>query len=171
MTNKKPTKEQIYKDKFKAEILEFFQLNEETAWSLNQVHKAFAIHDRKTKDLFGDLIIELHKDKKLIRMSEGHYMIDASTEFLEGRMDHVNVRFGFVVVEGREGDILINARDMNGAIDGDTVKVLVSTKKRKPTEKTEGEVIEIVKRGRSEIVGTIEIMPNYAFVVASSKKI
>ena len=171
MTNKKPTKEQIYKDKFKAEILEFFQLNEETAWSLNQVHKAFAIHDRKTKDLFGDLIIELHKDKKLIRMSEGHYMIDSSTEFLEGRMDHVNVRFGFVVVEGREGDILINARDMNGAIDGDTVKVLVSTKKRKPTEKTEGEVIEIVRRGRSEIVGTIEIMPNYAFVVASSKKI
>ena len=171
MTNKKPTKEQIYKDKFKTEILEFFQLNEETAWSLNQVHKAFAIHDRKTKDLFGDLIIELQKDKKLIRMSEGHYMIDASTEFLEGRMDHVNVRFGFVVVEGREGDILINARDTNGAIDGDTVKVLISTKKRKPTEKTEGEVIEIVKRGRSEIVGTIEIMPNYAFVVASSKKI
>ena len=171
MTNKKPTKEQVYKDKFKAEILEFFQLNEETAWSLNQVHKAFAIHDRKTKDLFGDLIIELQKDKKLIRMSEGHYMIDNSTEFLEGRMDHVNVRFGFVVVEGREGDILINARDMNGAIDGDTVKVLISTKKRKPTEKTEGEVIEIVKRGRSEIVGTIEIMPNYAFVVASSKKI
>jgi ribonuclease R len=98
-------------------------------------------------------------------------MIDASTEFLEGRMDHVNVRFGFVVVEGREGDILVNARDMNGAIDGDIVKVLVATKKKKSTDKTEGEVIEIVRRGRSEIVGTIEIMPNYAFVVASSKKI
>ena len=171
MTDKKPTKEQIYKDKIKAEILEFFQVNEETAWSLNQVNKAFAVRDRKTKDLFGDLMIELHKDKKLIRMSEGHYMIDTSTEFLEGRVDHVNVRFGFVVVEGREGDVLINARDMNGAIDGDIVKVLVSTKKKKPTDKTEGEIIEIVKRGRSEIVGTIEIMPNYAFVVASSKKI
>lgn len=171
MTDKKPTKEQIYKDKIKAEILEFFQLNEETAWSLNQVHKAFAVRDRKTKDLFGDLMIELHKDKKLIRMSEGHYMIDASTEFLEGRMDHVNVRFGFVVVEGREGDILVNARDLNGAIDGDIVKVLVATKKKKSTDKTEGEVVEIVRRGRSEIVGTIEIMPNYAFVVASSKKI
>jgi ribonuclease R len=171
MTDKKPAKEQLYKDKIKAEILEFFQLNEETAWSLNQVHKAFAVRDRKTKDLFGDLMIELHKDKKLIRMSEGHYMIDASTEFLEGRMDHVNVRFGFVIVEGREGDILVNARDLNGAIDGDTVKVLVSTKKKKPTDKTEGEVIEIVGRGRTEIVGTIEIMPNYAFVVASSKKI
>lgn len=171
MTNNKPTKEQIYKDKIKAEILEFFQLNEETAWSLNQVHKAFAVRDRKTKDLFGDLMIELHKDKKLIRMSEGHYMIDASTEFLEGRVDHVNVRFGFVIVEGREGDILVNARDMNGAIDGDIVKVLVSTKKKKSTDKTEGEVIEIVRRGRTEIVGTIEIMPNYAFVVASSKKI
>ncbi len=171
MTNKKPTKEQLYKDKIKAEILEFFQLNEETAWSLNQVHKAFAVRDRKTKDLFGDLMIELHKDKKLIRMSEGHYMIDASTEFLEGRMDHVNVRFGFVIVEGREGDILVNARDLNGAIDGDIVKVLVSTKKKKSTDKTEGEVIEIVQRGRTEIVGTIEIMPNYAFVTASSKKI
>ena len=171
MTDKKPTKEQLYKDKIKAEILEFFQLNEETAWSLNQVHKAFAVRDRKTKDLFGDLMIELHKDKKLIRMSEGHYMIDASTEFLEGRVDYVNVRFGFVIVEGREGDILVNARDMNGAIDGDIVKVLVATKKKKSTDKTEGEVVEIVRRGRTEIVGTIEIMPNYAFVVASSKKI
>jgi len=171
MINNKATKEQLYKDKIKAEILDFFQLNEETAWSLNQVNKAFAVRDRKTKDLFGDLMIELHKDKKLIRMSEGHYMIDASTEFLEGRVDHVNVRFGFVVVEGREDDILINAGNMNGAIDGDIVKVLVATKKKKLTDKTEGEVIEILKRGRSEIVGTIEIMPNYAFVVASSKKI
>ncbi len=171
MTDLKPSKEQNFRSRIKAEILEFFQLNEDTAWSLNQVHKAFAIRDRKTKDIFGDLLTELQKDKKLIRQPDGHYLADTTTEFVEGRIDHVNVRFGFVIVEGREGDILINARDLNGAIDGDIVKVLVWAKKKKGSDRTEGEVIEILQRGRAELVGTIEIMPNYAFVVASSKKI
>ncbi|MES2518803.1 MAG: RNB domain-containing ribonuclease [Bacteroidota bacterium] len=171
MTNQKTSKEQSYKDKIKGEILEFFQLNEDTAWSLNQVHKSFAIRDRRTKDLFGDLIVELHKDKKLIRQADGHYLADTTTEFVEGRIDHVNVRFGFVIVDGREGDILVNARELNGAIDGDIVKVLVWSKKKKGSDRIEGEVVEILQRGRTELVGTIEIMPNYAFVVASSKKI
>ena len=171
MTDLKPSKEQNFRSRIKAEILEFFQLNEDTAWSLSQVHKAFAIRDRKTKDIFGDLLTELQKDKKLIRQPDGHYLADTTTEFVEGRIDHVNVRFGFVIVDGREGDILINARDLNGAIDGDIVKVLVWAKKKKGSDRTEGEVIEILQRGRAELVGTIEIMPNYAFVVASSKKI
>jgi ribonuclease R len=170
MTDKQ-TKEKAYKAGIKAEILDFFQLNEETPWSLNQVHKAFAIRDRNTKELFGVLVDELHKEKKLIRQKDGNYIADTITEFVEGRIDHVNVRFAFVVVEGREGDVLINARDMNGAIDGDTVKVLVSAKKRKATERAEGEVIEIIKRGRIELVGSIQILPNYAFVVPNSKKI
>ena len=170
MTDKQ-TKEQAYKAGIKVEILEFFQLNEETPWSLNQIHKAFSIRDRNTKDLFGVLVEELRKDKKLIRTIDGHYMLDNTTEFVEGRIDHVNVRFAFVIVEGREGDVLINARDMNGAIDGDIVKVLVSSKKRKATERAEGEVLEIIKRGRNEIVGSIQILPNYAFVVPNAKKI
>ncbi|MDZ7899915.1 MAG: RNB domain-containing ribonuclease [Arcicella sp.] len=170
MTDKQ-TKEQAYKAGIKAEILDFFQLNEETPWSLNQIHKAFSIRDRNTKDLFGVLVEELRKDKKLVRTTDGHYILDTTTEFVEGRIDHVNVRFAFVIVEGREGDVLINARDMNGAIDGDIVKVLVSAKKRKATERAEGEVIEIIKRGRNELVGSIQILPNYAFVVPNSKKI
>jgi ribonuclease R len=170
MTDKK-TKEQAYKAGIKAEILDFFQLNEDSAWSLNQVHKAFAIRDRNTKDLFGTLIDELHKEKKLIRQQDGNYIADTITEFVEGRIDHVNVRFAFVVVEGRESDVLINARDMNGAIDGDTVKVLVSAKRKKGSVRDEGEVVEVISRGRNEMVGSIEILPNYAFVVPNSKKI
>jgi ribonuclease R len=171
MTNKKQTKEQAYKAGIKAEILDFFQLNEDSAWSLNQVHKAFAIRDRNTKDLFGTLIDELHKEKKLIRQQDGNYIADTITEFVEGRIDHVNVRFAFVVVEGRESDVLINARDMNGAIDGDTVKVLVYAKRKKGSVRDEGEVVEVISRGRAEMVGSIEILPNYAFVVPNSKKI
>ena len=169
MTDKQ-TKEQAYKAGIKAEILDFFQLNDDTPWSLNQIHKSFSIRDRNTKDLFGVLVEELRKDKKLIRTTEGHYLLDTTTEFVEGRIDHVNVRFAFVIVEGREGDVLINARDMNGAIDGDIVKVLVSAKKRKANERAEGEVLEIIKRGRNEIVGSIQILPNYAFVIPNAKK-
>jgi ribonuclease R len=145
MSKPKNPKEQAFRDKIKEEILSFFQLNEESAWSLNQVHKAFAVRDRKSKDLFGELAEELTKDKKLIRKNDGNYIIDTITEFVEGRIDHVNVRFGFVVVEGREEDVMINARDLNGAIDGDIVKVLVAAKKKKGSDRAEGEVIECLR--------------------------
>jgi hypothetical protein len=41
----------------KAEILEFFELNDYRSYSLNQLHKAFAIRDRKTKEIYSDLVV------------------------------------------------------------------------------------------------------------------
>lgn len=171
MIKPKQSKEQTFRDRIKEEILEFFRLNEDTAWSLNQVHKAFAIRDRSTKTLYGELLEELQKNKKLIRQQNGSYIIDTVTEFVVGKVDHVNARFAFVVVENREDDVWINTRELNGAVDGDTVKVLVFPKNKKGTTRAEGEVVEIVERGRKEIVGTIEILPNYAFVTPDAKKI
>lgn len=165
------SKEKRFREAVKAEILEFFQLNDTSAWSLNQVHKAFAVRDRNTKDLFGVLITELEKkDKKLIKTPEGSYMVDKVERYVVGRIDHVNTRFAFAVVEGREKDIWIDSRDLNGAVDGDTVKVFLSTPTRKGADKEEGEVVEIIQRGREKLVGTIEILPAYAFVTPSSKK-
>ena len=171
MIKPKQSKEQTFRDRIKEEILEFFRLNEDTAWSLNQVHKAFAVRDRSTKTLYGELLEELHKNKKIIRQQNGSYIVDTVTEFVVGRIDHVNARFAFVVVEDREDDIWINTRELNGAIDGDTVKVLVFPKNKKGTTRAEGEVVEIIERGRKELVGTIEILPNYAFVTPDAKKI
>ncbi len=75
--------------------------------------------------------------------------------------------------ESTAGDIWIDARFMNGAIDGDVVKAQVfeGSEKFKKEKHQEGKIIEVVERKRKEFVGTIEISPKFAFVIPDNKKI
>jgi len=155
----------------KDDILAFFELNDFRSYSINQVLKAYAIRDRKTKDIFTDMILLLAKDGKLQQEEDGTFSYMKVTNQVVGKVDHVNQRFGFVLTEEGEQDVWIATEDLNGAQDGDTVRCRLLSKKNKRSPRPEGEVIEIVERGNKTLVGTIQITPHYAFVVADSKKI
>lgn len=76
--------------------------------------------------------------------------------------------FGFVIVEGEEEDLFIPENATNGALHGDKVMVAVSaeqTGKRK-----EGYVVNILERGKTEIVGTFEKSRNFGFVKPDNQK-
>jgi len=155
----------------KDDILSFFELNDFRSYSINQVLKAYAIRDRKTKDIFTDMILFLAKEGLLQQEEDGTFSYLKITNQVTGKLDHVNQRFGFVLTEEGAQDIWIATEDMNGAQDGDTVRCRLLSKKNKRSPRPEGEVIEIVERGNKTLVGTIQITPHYAFVVADSKKI
>ena len=57
---------------------------------------------------------------------------------------------------------------MNGALDGDTVKVAVYL--HSYGKKLEGEVAEILGRKRDEFVGVIELARNNAFVIPDHRR-
>lgn len=61
--------------------------------------------------------------------------------------------FGFVTPEDGSLDIFIPKRFINGAIDKDFVEVLVSSIEK--VKGPEGEILKIIKRGRSHLVATI----------------
>jgi ribonuclease R len=61
--------------------------------------------------------------------------------------------FGFVRVENEEDDIFIPGVHTKGALDGDTVQVLVK-KEGGEGKRREGQVLNILERGNSIIVGT-----------------
>ena len=99
---------------------------------------------------------------------------------LTGRVDRVNRSFAYIVVEGLEKDIYVDAELLNGAWDGDTVVVQPLTKNTRnsrsgrndsPKKHTEGRVSEIVERNHADIVGIIEINPTYAVVQPDNKKL
>ena len=165
-------KEEKFFQGLQQEVLDFFELNDYRSYSLNQIHKAFAIRDRKTKEIYGDVLNRLASDGRLIRQEDGNFRFDNESFVVEGRVDHVNSRFAFVVVEGEGKDIWVATADLNNAKDGDRVRVQA----RKPSEKKkndrpEGEVIEILERGSTDVVGVIQVTPHYAFLIPDSKKI
>lgn len=88
---------------------------------------------------------------------------------LTGRLEVTRSGMGFVTVEGYERDILVKRDHIHTALDGDEVKVEVSTSSsgRRP----EGKIVEVVRRKQSEFTGRVEVHPHFAFLVPDSEKI
>ena len=77
--------------------------------------------------------------------------------------------FGFVTVEGMAEDFFISEDRVRDAFHGDTVKIAVLSGKRGQRE--EAEIVEIVARGMTQVVGTFDPSKNFGFVVPDNPKI
>jgi ribonuclease R len=86
-----------------------------------------------------------------------------------GRLDVTRSGMGFVIVEGREQDILVRPADFNTALHGDTVRVKV-TGDASRNGRLQGEVEEVIDRKQLEFLGHIEVSPSFAFFVAETDK-
>ncbi len=88
----------------------------------------------------------------LVVRAHAKYTLSATTCVLRGKFDATLQGFGFVICEDRPGeDVFIPARYTAGAMEGDTVEVLVNEKSRR--EKPEGKITRIIKKGREVILG------------------
>lgn len=160
-------------DEMKNDLAAFFEINSQDSYSQTDVLEHFDVYDRKMKLIMHGLIGELTDEGHLTRLSDGRYQFNESDRTVEGRVDHVNPRFAFVITgDGeRETDVYVSTDDLNGAIDGDRVKVMRFSDSSNRGRRIEGRVTDIIERGRTELVGRIEIWPNYGQVIPDSKKI
>lgn len=87
---------------------------------------------------------------------------------LVGKVDFVNPKFAFIIVEGQDKDIWVSEQNLRHALDGDTV--LVRTWKGGRRNRIEGEVLQIQQRATMSFVGHLEMSDKYAFVITSGRK-
>ncbi len=165
-------------DEMKNDLMAFFQINDDRSFTQDQVLEHFGTGDRKMKLIMHGLIGELTEEGAIIRQPDGSYKADENANLIEGVVDHVNSRFAFVVpatasgVRGdRNDDIWVSTEDLGGAVDGDRVRVIRFTDSRNRNRRVEGKVANVIERGRTELVGRIEVWPTYGFVIPDSKKI
>jgi len=101
-------------------------------------------------------------------VNRGQYIITPSKNYYTGRVDIAGRGQGYIIVEDLEDDIFVSNKNLNKALNGDTVEVYVF--KRKKGGKTEGEITRIVERKKTEFVGTIQVQDNFAFVDVTDHK-
>lgn len=78
--------------------------------------------------------------------------------------------YGFVVLKNHNiKDIFIAGKNLNTAFDGDLVEVKLLERQR--GKNIEGTIINIIERGRKEIVGTLQKSNSFYFVIPDDKKI
>ncbi len=107
---------------------------------------------RKNKNKLLEGLRALEKDGIVSRV-KNRYSLPPKTNLVRGRLVSVLRGFGFVTPEGvGTEDVFIPARDSGGALQGDSVEVLVRERGRRG--KPEGKIVRIIKKERKRILGT-----------------
>lgn len=111
---------------------------------------------------------ELHREGKISVTAKGKY-VKPDADLFTGTFISNARGFGFVEVEGRETDLFIPETAVNGAFHHDTVQVkLLAGQKGK---RQEAEVVRIIERGMTQVVGTYQKSKNYGFVIPDDAKV
>lgn len=88
-------------------------------------------------------------------------------KIIEGRVDMTRSGAAYIVSEWLDTDVYVAPKYLNGALNGDTVKVLLFPPARghrrgMPARKPEGEVLEVLKRANEFFIGTLRKSRKYA---------
>ncbi|MBR4086114.1 MAG: ribonuclease R [Lachnospiraceae bacterium] len=120
------------------------------------------------KDEFKRILEELLAEGKLSLTTKGKYM-KSNGKVLVGTFISNAKGFGFVEVEGREEDYYIPEDKVNGAFHKDTVQIALLG--AKIGKRQEAQVVKIIARGMTQVVGTYEKSKNFGFVVPDNGKL
>lgn len=122
---------------------------------MEQLLRGLDIADEEREE-FVELLNQLEDEGQVVRSKAGNYGLPRHFHMILGRLQGSSKGFGFVLPKDVEmSDIYIHASDMNGAIDGDTVLVRLY-KAKKGDRRPEGVVVDVIKRGRDQVVGTFK---------------
>ena len=170
----KKAKNQLSRDEKKTlvqNILGVYVSNPQSGLNYKQVCARLGYQDRASKDLIRLLVEELFRNRELVMSKRGKYQINPEGEHyrkerqtvITGKVDMKPSGKAYVIPEDRSGDIFVAPENTHHALNGDIVKVFLLPLRK--GRKKEGEIIEIVKRAKSQFVGVVEISRNYAFLI------
>jgi len=159
--------ESFNKPKLKNAILPLFYDHPERTYNYKQIAELLKIHDPEITKLVFVVLEELTENGNLQSVQRGKYKLKSRGGTITGIVDMKREGYAYVLSEEVEKPVLVSARNLNHAMDGDKVKVsLYAMRKNLPPE---GEVVEIVERAKSTFVGVISKSRNFAFCIPSGK--
>ena len=150
------------------EIIELLE-KEKRALSASEICDKLSLNTAgELKKLLDDLRI-LEEGYTVYRSNKDKYMLFENSHLLKGRLSVNKKGFGFVIVDGRDEDIYIDAKNMNGALNNDLV--VVEELKGQNGKKTEGRVVKVLKKENNLIVGEYKIIDGNPHFIPDDKKL
>lgn len=149
-------------------IMGVFTSNPRQTYNYKQLAKQLYIKDASEKNAINAALHKLWEQDQLEEIGRGKFKLKSAAGYVIGKIDIANAGYGFLISDDIEEDVFISQRNLNHALDGDTVKVFLYAKSQK--SRPEGQVVEILDRGKSQFVGTLDISQKYAFFISDSRK-
>ena len=156
-------------DKIASDVLNVFKNNPTRAVTLKQVGVIAAAQNPGVRMDVREIIHALMHRGLVEQLGNGKFKFrSGGGEAFTGVVDMTSSGTLYVMVEGMEKDIMVEARNSGHALHGDTVKVLPIRTRR--NGQIEGEVVEILQPSGKKYVGRLELSTQFAFVRIDNKK-
>ncbi len=157
----------ISRENLTGNILATLTKSPDQGFNYKQIAKRINITDAASKKLVSDILRELCKKGDVQEIFQGKYKAKVNRGYVTGTVDMTRNGSAFISTDDLEEDVFVSAKNLKTALHGDKVKVWLYAKRK--GARPEGEVVEIVERWRTSFVGTVEIMPNFAFLIPDNK--
>ncbi len=148
----------------KKKVIAFFKKNSGRQFKSKEIAKRLEIgsdHEYSSlKAVLHDLTEEgfLSKSGKRYRIAQV-----LKSNLIRGELQIINGSYGFVIPDNsRMNDIFIASRNLGTAFDGDTVEAVLFAKQK--GRNIEGQIINVVKRKRTEYIGTLKKSKSFYYI-------
>ena len=150
-------------------ICDVFEKNRNIAINHKQVAAKLNLRDNESTQSILEILKELVVKGIFIQPERGKFKLKELKTFVTGIVDMTTDGSAFIVTDDEfEKDIFVAPRKLRNALNGDTVKIYVFAKKS--GRRNEGEVVEIIKRAKTDFIGVAKISDRFAFVIPDDRK-
>jgi ribonuclease R len=152
----------------KTSIMALYYEEPSYVYNYKQISSKLGAKNTTTQLMVSVALQELRDNGALEEVQKGRFRLKArSSGTITGTMELNYKGFGQVFCEELNDTILIQVPNMNHALDGDKVKIRLFARRKKSD--TEGEVVEIIERAQTTLVGTVEISKFSAFLIPTKR--
>lgn len=122
-------------------------------------------------ELFKEVLTELEEEGRIFLTHANRYGVPSRLNLAAGRIQGHERGYGFLIPDDEMlEDVFIPADSLNGAMHGDKAVARVN-KKSSSDRRMEGEIVKIIKRANTTLVGTFEKSLSFGFVIPDNKRI
>lgn len=151
------------------EVIEALRISRGKPLNYKQVSSFLGVQDHSQKLLVQHILEDLTQKGLAEETDRGKFRLKIESKLVLGKVDRLMSGSAYVIPsEGSDEDIYVHESKLHGALHGDIVRL--KTFRGRSGRKMEGEVEEVVSRGRSEVVGTLQIKNKYGFLVPDNQK-
>lgn len=153
----------------KEQILEFMREKAYSPLKIEELVSVFALEGNREKD-FTKLLAEMEATGEVIKTRWDRYGVPERMNLVVGRLQGHPKGFAFVLPDLEEQqDVYIAPADTNGAMHNDRIVARLHSKNR--GARAEGEIIRILERYNTIVVGTFDKGKKYGFVLPDDNRI
>ncbi len=149
-------------------ILKLLNQYSNQSFNYRQIAAKLKISDANGRNQIIQKLEALKAQQKVEETERGKFKVIPLDKYYIGTIDVTSNGNGYFICDDLEHDVFIPARNLNKALDNDTVKIYLYN--RRNSKKEEGDVVEIIQRAKIEFVGVLQLSKNFGFVIPDDPK-